>query len=363
MSRHWQLQSPPGILPELFVRRIDERQRWNEIVRGFPHGALEQGWEWGEVLRASWARPYRCAVFNGRHCLAAVSILQWRLPALGASLLYAPRGPLIDPEEPAAVATLVDHLRRVSSWAGAIMCRVGPAVAGHRPDIHDLLIAQAFRKLPDRWTIWNSPTIVMWSSLAGEEEDVWRHLSAPRRHAIQLAEIQEMEVAPPRSRDELAAFSRLLGERGSGEKLPLRRLRHHAAVCSVYGAMRPPVFFEIARDRGTVVGGLLGVQLGTKAYLLYCAVDRDARRSALSLTPESLLYWRFIRWAKQRGCDSIDWGGSPMSSPPGEADPGLGATCLTYIGYYDLVLRPGLYAVFRAAERRLGPSLWRLRSA
>src|SRR5262249_46649130 len=89
----------------------------------------------------------------------------------------------------------------------------------------------------------------------------------------------------------------------------------------------------------------------------------DARRSAFSLTPDSLLYWRFIRWAKQRGCDSIDWGGSPMSLPPGEADPGLGATCLTYIGYYDLVLGSGPYAAFLAAARRLGPSLWRLRSA
>jgi hypothetical protein len=40
----------------------------------------------------------------------------------------------------------------------------------------------------------------------------------------------------------------------------------------------------------------------------------------------------------------------------------FGSSCWAYLGYYDLVFRPRLYPLLRAAERRLGPLLWRLRA-
>src|SRR5258707_3857628 len=100
-----------GLRPELAVRRIDDPLQWNALVSGLPHFALEQGFEWGEVLRASRAQPYRCAVFDGAQCLGAAATLAWRVPGLHCSVVYAARGPLIDPEEPAAAADLLDHLR------------------------------------------------------------------------------------------------------------------------------------------------------------------------------------------------------------------------------------------------------------
>jgi len=199
--------------------------------------AREQGFEWGEVLRASRAEPYRCAVFDGKRCLGAAAALVWRVPALRCSVVYAPRGPLIDPEEPAAAADLLDHLRTfASSSTGAIVFRVSPALAGNRPDVHELLTHQGFTKLPEQWTIWNSPAIVMLSSLDGTEEDVWRRLSASRRREIRMAEAIGIELGPPRTRDDLMAFYRLIVTSGTPKKFPVRRLRHYTALWRIYGA-------------------------------------------------------------------------------------------------------------------------------
>jgi lipid II:glycine glycyltransferase (peptidoglycan interpeptide bridge formation enzyme) len=372
MARRWNLRLSPGIRPALRVARVDDPQRWDAIVCRLPHFALEQGWGWGEVLRASHALPYRCAVFDGEQCLGAAATLMWRLPALRSCVVYAPRGPLVDPEEPASAAALVNHLREIASAAGAVMVRASPAVSGRRPDIHDLLVHQGFTKLPEQWTIWNSPAIVMWSSLAGTEDDVWRQLSASRRREVRMAEAVGVEPAPPRSREDLLAFYRLIVTSGTRKKFPVRRLRHHTRLWSVYGSMETSTFFELARHRGAVIGGLVGVRFGGKAYLLYSAVERGEAGSGPAVTPGPLLYWRFMHWAKRQGCDSINWGGSATSLPPQESEPGfglyqfkrsLGAEGLAYIGYYDLVLRPHLYLALRGLERRLGPALWRLRAA
>jgi len=361
-----------GVRPELSVRRVDEPRQWNSIALGLPHTALEQGFEWGEVMRASRAEPYRCAIFDGEQCLGAAAVLVWGGPMLRCSLVYAPRGPMIDPEEPAAAADLLDHLRSFASSTGAILLRVSPALPGNRPDVHELLIHQGFTKLPEQWTIWNSPAIVMLSSLAGTEEDVWRRLSASRRREIRMAETAALDLGPPRSPEDLLAFYQLVVTNGTRKKFPVRRLRHFTTLWNVYGPTAPSAFFEIVRHAGAVIGGLIGVRAGAKAYLLYSAVERGPGAFLPGAMPGPLLHWRFIRWAKRQGCDSINWGGSGTGLPPQETDPGfglyqfkrsLGAECSAYLGYYDLVLRPHLYATFRAVERRLGPSLWRVRAA
>ena len=67
----------------------------------------------------------------------------------------------------------------------------------------------------------------------------------------------------------------------------------------------------------------------------------------------------------------VNWGGSGTNYPPRESDLGygvyqfkrsFGSICEAYAGYYDLVFRPTLYVVLRAAERRLGAVAWRVRA-
>jgi len=118
-----------------------------------------------------------------------------------------------------------------------------------------------------------------------------------------------------------------------------------------------------------VVGGVLGVRFGAKAYMLYISQTEPAGGARLQQGP--LLYWELVRWAKACGCESLDWGGIGTRFPPREDDPGYGVyhfklgfhSSLQYLsGYYDDVYRPGWYGAFRAVERYVLAGAWGLRA-
>lgn len=347
---------------------VSDRDAWDRLVLALPHAALEQSHAWGEALRASGAEPYRYAVFDDT-CIAAASILAWRVPGLGVSVLYASRGPLVDGHAPGAWTGLVAAVRHAATATRAVGLRVSPAVPAGRADVHRALVEHGFRPLPDEWTVWNAPKIVMALDLRADAEAVWRRLSNTRRREIRQAERAGVVVEPAAGLDDLPAFYELLVRTGRRKGMPVRRAPHFERLwreCQAGGSG----LFVVARHRGELLGGLLGARFGRVAYLLYSAVDR-ARGDPAGSGAGSLLYWRFIEWAKAAGCETVHWGGSGTRLPPTERDPGwglyqfkrsFGSSCFAYLGYYDFVVRPAAYAALRTLERRLGGWLWKLRS-
>jgi lipid II:glycine glycyltransferase (peptidoglycan interpeptide bridge formation enzyme) len=115
---------------------------------------------------------------------------------------------------------------------------------------------------------------------------------------------------------------------------------------------------------------VLGVRFGRRAYLLYAGVDGDSEQ-ARTLRAGTAAHWAVIRWAKDAGCESLDWGGAVTGSSPRvgsvgygiyDFKRGFGCSLIHLPGYYDLVFRPGLYRAFRWIETQCAPALWRLRA-
>ncbi len=360
----------PEAVGAVDLAAVTERERWNRLVTALPGCALEQGYEWGEVLRSSGGRPYRYAVFQGDRCLAAAAMLAWSLPFVRASVLYASRGPLVRADADTGWTGLVAAARDVARATQAVCLRVSPAVPLPGREVHEQLTRHGFVRLAEAWTVWNAPSIVMVLELDGDEDVLWRRISNTRRREIRVAEQAGVVVDRARSGRDLDDFYELVRAMGARKRYPVRRLRHFAALWRAYGETGDGVL-ALARHRGRTVGGLLGARLGDRAYLLYSAVDPDHLPGQARTHPGPILYWHFIRWARAAGCRTIHWGGSGTRWPPSASDPGYGvyqfkrsygSTCLAYLGYYDLVFRPALYVAFRAVERRLGGLLWRLRA-
>lgn len=352
---------------EVRLEAIEDARRWNVLVQSFPGYELEQGWEWAEVLRRSGARPHRSAVFADGRCIGAVSVLGWHLGRLGLAVLDAPRGPLVAPDDGRAWPGLTAALAQVASVTGAVFARISPPVADGCGDTRARLLREGFVPLPEQWTLWNAPKIVMTLDLNGGEADLWGRISNRRRREIRLAERAGITIEGGGAAD-VADFYHLLLGMGRSKRYPVRRLGHFEALHRAYRAGGAEAFLT-ARWRGRLVGGLLGARFGARAYLLYSAVDRELPGDAVRAGP--LLYWRFIRWAKAEGCQVVHWGGSGTNLPPDAHDPGygvyqfkrsFGSSCWAYLGYADLVFRPRLYAVARTAERRLSPLVWRVRA-
>lgn len=350
------------------VVEIADRSRWDGLVAARPDHDLAQGWDWGEVQRDVGWTPYRYAMLAGTGCTAAMSVAHRRLPGLPYSILYAPCGPLLDWSDDRPWRAFLPAIQDLADRHHAIFLRLSPSASHDDVSTREALARHGFRPLPEDWTTWNAPRVALTLSLEGDEDALRGRLRKGTRRDLAAAERRGAQVRVARDRDDLLAFHRLTVAAGREKGYPVRPLPRLEALWQAYVARGDGVLL-LTEHEGAVIGGLLGLRFGTRAYLQRAAVLRSNEGQRVHQGP--LLYWEFIRWAKSAGCELIDWGGCGTRFPPSEADDGYGVyqfkagfgSVLRYrMPYHDLVFRPGLYHLARAAERWALPLAWRLRA-
>jgi lipid II:glycine glycyltransferase (peptidoglycan interpeptide bridge formation enzyme) len=353
---------------DVTAREITEPIEWNDQLLQMPYYDLRQGFEWGEARRSNGWVPFRFAAFVGQRCVGMLSILGRRVPLLRLSVFDASGGPLLaDPGHPSALAALLAEANRRVRPMGAVLLRVSPKVGDENVGVRQALIDQGLLHLSDDWTTWNGPRIVMTMDITAPEEELSRNLRKRYREYIASAGRRGVTVRSARSVDEGWDFHATLLAVGRRKGLPVRGRAYFHRLWREYLHDGKGVLL-LAEHEGQAVGGLLGARLGARAYMLYLAL-RSGSTSRLHQAPS--LCWEFIRWAREAGCTSVDWGGVGTRFPPHEDDPGFGlyrfkqglnASLVHLTGYYDLVYRPRAYRLFRFLERRVFDSAWSLRA-
>jgi lipid II:glycine glycyltransferase (peptidoglycan interpeptide bridge formation enzyme) len=348
------------------IHEVHERTEWNALIGRLPGHEVEQTFEWGEVRRQSGWRPHRFAVFLDDVCIGAISILSRTL--LGHSALYAPRGPLLEPKDDAAWQGVMDAVALVARRTRAVFLRVSPGAPQEDLPFHEALLRRGFIALPDNWTTWNAPRIVLIGDLTGDEQQVRQRIRRRLREYVAAAPRTGLSVRPAATDDDVRTFYALMLSMGIHKTYPVRKLEHFRALWREFVSRGLGVLL-LAEKAGVPAGGLLGVKCDHVAYMI-CASVRGHREGG-KLQPGPLLYWSFLQWARAEGCRAINWGGSGTNFPPRRDDPGYGVyqfkrgfgSALEYrVGYYDLPLRPALYRTFRVAEQRFSSVAWNLRA-
>ena len=357
----------PSALSLVHVEPVSDRKYWNAIVAALPGAEVEQGYEWGEVLRDTGWLPRRFAVLRGDTPVAGVSVLVRRFAGLPFPIAYAPRGPLADPEDGDAWRALDGVWRRLAVEHALVFVRASAARCVDDLAWSAALEANGFTALPQQWTTWNLPRVVVTLDLTPSIDDLRRGLRKRIRQSVAAAQRHGVKVREAGSPEEVLQFHQLLVETARG-RYPVRPATRLLAVWREY-AERGDGVVLFAEHGGEILGGLSGVRAGRRAAFHAMAIRRDA--SAPDLGQGALLYWSFIEWAKAAGCEALDWGGSATGYPPSPTDPGYGVyqfkrgfgCALEYrLPYHDRVFRPGLYRGFRVLEERVLPRAWQWRA-
>jgi peptidoglycan pentaglycine glycine transferase (the first glycine) len=334
------------------VRVVQNRDEWNGIVLGMPRFDFRQSWQWG-ALRAShgWT-VLRVAVGAAGGPAAAAQVLGRRMPGLGV-VLYAPRGPLLAAGEPGARA-LPLLLRRLRDETGAIFLRVSPGVTDDEATALAPLRAHGFSRLPDLWSLWNTPRNVMRLDLTGSEHDLLARMARKRRQHVSTGRRKGVSVEVVASLAALRTFHELHGAHGRREGYPvppwssLQTLHHEFAADDSLAIVRGFVHGELASM-------LVGLRFGPVAHTLYAAGTPAARRAPVG----DLLHWELMRWARAAGCRELDLGSSCTDIPPTPTHPNygiyrfkceLGAQLTLCAGYYDRAFAALRYRVARYLE-------------
>ncbi len=331
----------------------DHRAAWNEFVARSPFGDVLQCWEWGELKARTGWEPLHCAVADGNRLLATALVLKRPLPHTRRSLLYCPRGPVVDPAAPDALPQIVSEMRALARRHGAIALKLDPAFPAERADLVAALHGCGLSPAAGGSGFGGvQPCAVMKVDLTPTPDELMAGFHSKWRYNIRLAARKGVTVRSECGREDMDAFFDLLRITARRDGF---RVRSRAYFHDLWDLIIRPglgTLFLVHAD-GVAVSGAIAFVLGKQCWYVYGASDNEHR----DLMPNHLMQWEMMQWAQARGCTVYDMRGV---SPEVDGEPcephlaglnrfkrGFGATYVEYVGDWDLNLSPVWYWAFR----------------
>ena len=328
-------------MADLIAEEITERERWNAIVRCLPTCHVLQSWEWGAFkARHGWA-PSRLAFTTGGEHVAAALVLQRRAAPFPFSILYVPKGPLLDYDDEALWRGVLAHLERMAQQRRAIFVKIDPDVPADHPTATAVLRARGWQPSQEQIQFRNT----LRTDLRPEPEEILAAMKSKTRYNIRYAMRKGVEVEPS---DDLRLFYEMYAETAARDGFLIRPFEYYQDAWGSFIQAGLAQLF-IARYQGEPLAGVLPFRFGSTAWYMYGA-SRNVHRN---LMPTYLLQWEAMLWARAHGCTTYDWWGAPDVLD--ESDPmwgvyrfkaGFAAEFVAQIGAWDYPSLPILYRLY-----------------
>lgn len=308
---------------------------------------VKDAWTWRGIL-----------AYEDDRIVGTMSVLIRSLP-FGFSLMYAPRGPVCDRNDPRVMAALLGAADDLAAEENALELLTDPDELYSNEVFRKLMAGWGFREREDAGFNNVQAQHVFRLYLSGKtEESVFADFCQKTRYNIRVAMRKGVQIRiypgdgiiPEK---ELVAFNGIMQETGRRDHFIPREKDYYRKVFAALG--REAVLF-MAYLEDTPVAGTIGVYSGGKGWYLYGASSNSHR----NVMPNYLLQWEMVRMAIERCCVFYDFRGVPGKLT--EENPlyglyrfkkGFGGTYTKFTGLFVRSYRPILAACFDEALRLL----------
>ncbi|MGC7871726.1 lipid II:glycine glycyltransferase FemX [Desulfosporosinus sp. SYSU MS00001] len=329
-----------------------EKSRFNMFLAKHQKGHVLQSWEWGEIKSHTGWLPWRLVVEEDGELVAAVSILERKIPVLGIPIFYASRGPVLDWKNTALFDVVLAEIRKLAKKRGAVFLKVDPDIPSSEKELEQFLVARGFRSAETGKGFEGvQPKYVFRLDISPDEEALLSNMHQKTRYNIRLAQKKGVQIRRG-TREDLPEFYRVLKETTERDQFLVRAYSYFK---DLYDSLVPAGLGElfIGEFEGKVIAGTLAFVIGDKAWYIYGASSNSYR----NVMPNYLIQWEMIRWAKSLGCALYDFRGVPGHLT--EDNPlyglyrfkkGFNGEYTEFIGEWDLVYRPFVYFLWNHLE-------------
>jgi peptidoglycan pentaglycine glycine transferase (the first glycine) len=352
-------------LLRMHIDRADPGITWDQYVEGHPGGHIMQSRGWAFVQVAAGWRPLFVSLRDGSATRAAALVLRRGIPGTGLSLLYAPRGPVLDWTDPHIVRRFADGLQALARQERAFLLQCDPAVPADQRAAHRAMAQMGFH-VHEKHGLFRigQPLRVMRIPVGryGGPEGLFKSLHHKTRYNIRLAERKGVLVVPRTDREAVDIFYRALMHTATVKGFAVRSFGYHEAIwkhCVQAGHGE----YLFAEHDGELLAAILVLRFGAVAWYMYGASTSEKR----NFMAPHLLQWTALSRAWDAGCRCYDMRGVYAANPTaGDAEYGVydfkrkfSAELVTFIGEYDMVVKPWAYSAWRWLEHAAqGPAGW-----
>jgi lipid II:glycine glycyltransferase (peptidoglycan interpeptide bridge formation enzyme) len=280
---------------------------------------------------------------------------------LPISILYSPKGPLLDWENDSLRACVLADLQTLARRERAIFIKIDPDLQLPITNNQSLnLQLPTSRSQSVQLPNWHpSSNQIQFRNtvrldLARSEDDILAAMKQKTRYNIRLAERKGVHIRPG-SRTDLDLLYRMYAETSVRDGFVIRSADYYRDAWGSFlqADLAQPFIAEVEAEP---VSALILFRFAKTAWYMY-GMSRETHRDKM---PNHLLQWEAMRWAKARGCDTYDFWGAPDEFV--ETDPmwgvwkfkeGFGGQVAKHIGAWDFAPSPTLYWLYAGVMPRV----------
>ncbi|WP_162787648.1 lipid II:glycine glycyltransferase FemX [Anaerolinea thermolimosa] len=332
------------------------------MIAKLPGANILQTREWAELKgKYGWEACPQVWRNERGEIFAAAMILSRRVrfPGMagGWSVLYVPRGPLLDWTHPGHRQKVINTLEALARQRGVIFLKIDPevplgyGVPGTEGAVEVEAGAALRNELNERGWIFSKEQIQFRNTavldLLGDEADWLGRMKPKARYNLRLAQRKGVTVRLG-GEDDFDLLYRMYAETAVRDGFVIRPLEYYRMVWNTF-SRRGMCFPLIAEVSGEAVAGLVLFVFAGRAWYLY-GMSRDLHREKM---PNYLLQWEAMRLACAKGASSYDLWGAPDVFNESDSmwgvfrfKEGLGARVVRTLGAWDYTARPLSYRMY-----------------
>jgi peptidoglycan pentaglycine glycine transferase (the first glycine) len=372
-----------------------ESNYWNSIISHFPNPHFLQTHEWGQVkakygwtpIYAMWDADGKWNVERDPNALstfhspvAAALILKRTIPMGGMSarlsILYAPKGPLLDWGNESLRNRVLNDLQAIAKKESAIFLKIDPDVVlgtgipSSQDEVTDNSGQAVMSELKRRGWRYSEDQIQFKNTvlidLSPSEEELLARMKQKTRYNIRLAEKKGIVLRVGKS-GQLPMLYKMYAETSVRDGFVIRDEGYYQTVWKTFmaNASSPvsnlqslitdsqlstphaePLIAEINHEP---VAANFILYFAGRAYYVY-GMSRDAHREKM---PTYLLQWEAMKRAKAKGCSLYDLWGAPDVFDESDSmwgvyrfKEGLGGKVVRTLGAWDFAPNPFWYKLY-----------------
>ncbi|MEW5938830.1 MAG: peptidoglycan bridge formation glycyltransferase FemA/FemB family protein [Chloroflexota bacterium] len=354
---------------------------WNQIVSSLPNPHFLQTFEWGQVkAKYGWKPYYAIWTQDGTFQVSELPITNYQSPlaaclllkraflnrgfAARLSVLYIPKGPMLDWSNASLRQRVLNDLQAFAKKQGAIFLKLDPDVVlgtgipGADGSTEDRGGVEVQSELTRRGWVYSADQVQFRNTvtidLTASEEDILARMKQKTRYNVRLAEKKGVTVRSGMT-DDLPMLYKMYAETSVRDGFVIRDENYYRMVWATFmqtkvgkfeGSQVPtfkpanlptcePLIAEVDHEP---VAGLFLFMFANRAYYVY-GMSRDAHREKM---PTYLLQWEAMKRAKAAGCTVYDLWGAPETFEESDSmwgvyrfKEGLGGRVVRTLGAWD----------------------------
>ncbi len=318
----------------------DRYDQYENFVKTHPLGGFTQSLCWPKV-KSNWGWKAVISRDEQGEIKGSMLLLIQRIPFLGTTLLYSPRGPVCDLADTATLADLMQGAKQLATQHKSYALKLDPEIFMSDDTAVQNLKALGFKHSygPDGFEGIQARFNYRLYLEGRDEEQLLMNLNQSCRRKVRIAMKNEVEikVAGPEHLDE---FVRLMEITGRRDGFPTRPKSYFEGFLKALGQHAR---LYMGFYKGQAVCGAITTNYAGKVCYVYGASDNQHRE----VMPNHLMQWEMIRWAANTNATVYDFQGVSGNLEEGghmyglyQFKRGFGGRLDELAGEFDLVYRP-----------------------